>query len=720
MNDLEKVKFYKKIATNYQLCSVRPELLSDTWGHSLQQKGGTFPLETLDRMLELGNPVNSWIDDFNYVIDSTILDIESLVIQKLLAIGEPNYGNPRKDCRVGEIFYSSNFVHQVLYAAKIIEAANAAGISNPRILEIGGGLGGIAYLLKSYYGSSCTYYVVDLPEGLFIQEWYLKNVIPQVESANKLTANTCNFIEFGFNYINGYVLDSQKINFDIAINIDSMQEMNAKAVGSYIKYIESNIAKNGIFYFQNHYGHSPESVSEPSEYPFDEYWEVSAIEAAPQIECCCSSEQLRLILQRRSHPNNSQMRTAKLRKVWGSFMQIGNANVSDEIVLENYGVNFNEDLKHGPLGNLKKLKKAKHFGSDEYNPPIILWKAHKQFIEAMEHSRDEVNFYKNTEQILQTLKLLKGVEKSPFYSAQFSLIAFFSGFKDEGERYILSCCDLNPSPVWLVRLGTILIEFDCHQSAKRIFEKAKNSTNIDWFSRLKMAELVNDNRLLIKLANEGLLNKGQFLSLMRTAIELEAAGELGRLIEMSNSFEISSKDILSVIPKELGSVNPLIKRPLELFLEDKIKKNLDKDEVFLEVLNLRKGQNANLLRLNKFIDIYWDSYPRLAWLGKTFLELESVDNAIKCFDRSIELRPGAFLHHEYIGNAYLHTGMYDLAQRQFRQALDIKPYLRHIQAKNIYCNASDKIKNIIGGALNLDKIFQRGQDFYHHLGPPAK
>ena len=88
MNDLEKVKFYKKIATNYQLCSVRPELLSDTWGHSLQQKGGTFPLETLDRMLELGNPVNSWIDDFNYVIDSTILDIESLVIQKLLAIGE--------------------------------------------------------------------------------------------------------------------------------------------------------------------------------------------------------------------------------------------------------------------------------------------------------------------------------------------------------------------------------------------------------------------------------------------------------------------------------------------------------------------------------------------------------------------------------------------------------------------------------------------------------
>ena len=70
------------------------------------------------------------------------------------------------------------------------------------------------------------------------------------------------------------IFDIKNLNFDICINVDSMQEMSRNSIEGYFNFIQSNINKDGIFYFKNHYGHGSDSIGEPEDYPFDEHWKI--------------------------------------------------------------------------------------------------------------------------------------------------------------------------------------------------------------------------------------------------------------------------------------------------------------------------------------------------------------------------------------------------------------------------------------------------------------
>ena len=114
-------------------------------------------------------------------------------------------------------------------------------------------------------------------------------------------------------------------------------------------------------------------------------------------------------------------------------------------------------------------------------------------------------------------------------------------------------------------------------------------------------------------------------------------------------------------------------------------------------------------------------YP-LSYAGKLLLGAGNEELAKWALSESARLRPNTFLHYDFIGSVFFSNKKYTEAKVYFQKALEIKPYLRHFQAKNLFCSFVPEIreKEIFGRSENLELIFQRKQDFYARLGPANK
>lgn len=102
-----------------------------------------------------------------------------------------------------------------------------------RILEIGGGYGALAYLIKNIFRNS-DYYLCDIPQSLFFAKVYL-------------TMNTSD----KFLYIPNYKINEIKKDFDLVINTISLSEMTVPKLNFYCKFIDSSIGEHGIFFEVN-------------------------------------------------------------------------------------------------------------------------------------------------------------------------------------------------------------------------------------------------------------------------------------------------------------------------------------------------------------------------------------------------------------------------------------------------------------------------------------
>lgn len=748
-------KLYSEVVSHYKSCIENADYLSDTWEQTLKQKGGLFSVETMARMLELGNPVNTWIDDFNYRIDATILDVSDTITNKLLAHGEPAFGHPRRDCTFLGAYYSSNFIHHVLYASKIIGYIQDRGIVTPRILEIGGGLGGVAYLLKAYFGSRATYFVVDLPEGVMIQEWYLRSCFPDVPTTHKSSRDqACTFIEGGFNFINAYVLESQDFQFDVAINIDSMQEMNSTAVIAYIKFIQRNISSTGLFYFQNHYGQASESITEPSEYPLDEFWLVKHAAISPQIECCSGSEQARIVYYRTAAPENELTRRLVLRLVWNGFVsgQINNydplldrvfafpAELTPAESLEPILVELASSGVLIPRADIVALLDSPYLPENSYlDTPLkapktkndgcvtsmeSLWRAQLGYLNALKAAGEGCQFERLLSGAADALVATQHVSDSAFYSGYYASILFSLGYCDEAEKLLLACTSKSENSLWSVRFAELFTRFGRVHLARDIVKHIEWTHNIDWFVALKAAELSRNIGLLEKLRRTISSDSEKLLCFAKTATQI---GELEYAFSACTKLArehpgTAASSILDVLSFDVdGALTAKIRR---LFHGDtKFLDGISSISLAMGFLLLRLGNNDEAMsHIELQINNSWNNYFRLGQLGRYCQNMGLTDLSDKCLDRSMALRPGAFMHLDFIGNVYFNGKRFDRAAAAFSGAVRFKPYLRHLLAKQYYSALSEVVRGsgAFGKPEDLRLIYQRDQDFYHKIGPATK
>jgi len=133
----------------------------------------------------------------------------------------------------------------------ILDELTRSAIS-PRIIEIGGGYGGLALHLSEIL-KTCRYFIVDLPETLLFSASYLVLQAPAkrlylYEPGDRFDAEA--LAGFDFLLLPDYRLDALTgFDFDLAINIASMQEMRVDQIEWYLDFIRRSC--RGVFYSCN-------------------------------------------------------------------------------------------------------------------------------------------------------------------------------------------------------------------------------------------------------------------------------------------------------------------------------------------------------------------------------------------------------------------------------------------------------------------------------------
>ncbi|NTW85116.1 MAG: putative sugar O-methyltransferase [Holophagaceae bacterium] len=123
---------------------------------------------------------------------------------------------------------------------------------NLKILEVGGGFGRLAEFLTLTGGPHMQYVNIDaVPASLMYCHQYLKHRFPDRKvmlfSPDRDIDSDCDFL-----VVPAWHLDQLQLsNFDLGINIESMQEMNQELVDSYLGYFERKVRTDGLIYLVN-------------------------------------------------------------------------------------------------------------------------------------------------------------------------------------------------------------------------------------------------------------------------------------------------------------------------------------------------------------------------------------------------------------------------------------------------------------------------------------
>ena len=126
--------------------------------------------------------------------------------------------------------------------------------NNLKIMEIGGGYGGLARVIMNY-DPSISYLICDLEEVLFFSYVYLTNCFASERVLLNPGLHNLLLAPGQFYLVPQYKLKDIENQFDILINHQSMQEMTTKQVNRYLHFADNHCK---LFYSRNMDHHSEE------------------------------------------------------------------------------------------------------------------------------------------------------------------------------------------------------------------------------------------------------------------------------------------------------------------------------------------------------------------------------------------------------------------------------------------------------------------------------
>ena len=209
----------------------------------------------------------------------------SLSAERIQALGEAEIGAPAAQ-RFADFPVPVDYhdLSQVFFADSIRRALS--GRRALRVLEIGAGYGALAAKLRRIDAGS-RFVLIDLPETLAIQHWYLSLAMPGARLIGY--REYCNLgMQSALEQADVLLLPPAAISklptqiFDTAINIRSFAEMTTGYVGFYVSEIERVLKGNGRFYCVNNMQKSTAGDQFYIEnIPFDDHWCLESADPVP-------------------------------------------------------------------------------------------------------------------------------------------------------------------------------------------------------------------------------------------------------------------------------------------------------------------------------------------------------------------------------------------------------------------------------------------------------
>lgn len=175
-----------------------------------------------------------------------------------------------------EIMISLNY-HDLLllpYAWQIIRFGKPVLGDSPVILELGGGYGGMAVKLKTFWPKA-KIYLMDLPEVLAIQAFYIQSCFPEAKVAMLEDIDDGDIVsKADFVFLPGWRMDLVPDgSVDLATNVRSMMEMSRSVINIYFFELQRVVRNGGLFACMNRYYKGNEETRLKN-YPFDPHWSL--------------------------------------------------------------------------------------------------------------------------------------------------------------------------------------------------------------------------------------------------------------------------------------------------------------------------------------------------------------------------------------------------------------------------------------------------------------
>ena len=240
-----------------------------------------LPSQDRNTLLENGSTYSTYYD--KHEIHGIVNRFEELVIM----LGDDldkipfndNTGCPRNYLHQhNEKEYMLNFddLYQIYATWQINRFANQLNNKMDIVVEIGGGYGDLAHKIKSLYKKT-KYIIIDLPEVLLLQHYYLKKVNPNLKIINLIDNINIDVDNDNFDILLLPFGEFEKYNFkfDMVINMRSLGEMPKDVLNKYMKWIHSNLNIDGLFYNVNRYVFTKSNdKNKIRDCPYDDNWNV--------------------------------------------------------------------------------------------------------------------------------------------------------------------------------------------------------------------------------------------------------------------------------------------------------------------------------------------------------------------------------------------------------------------------------------------------------------
>jgi SAM-dependent methyltransferase len=141
----------------------------------------------------------------------------------------------------------------LLYEAGLLDRlARISALRSPRILEIGGGFGGLAHHLSKLH-PRIRYTIVDIPESLAFSSVYL-SVLHPTATIDLIRPDGPSLQHAEFRLCPNFLIDEMVLDggdYDLVINTASLNEMAPAQVAFYATRIARVIGDEGVFFEHN-------------------------------------------------------------------------------------------------------------------------------------------------------------------------------------------------------------------------------------------------------------------------------------------------------------------------------------------------------------------------------------------------------------------------------------------------------------------------------------
>tara|TARA_B100000989_G_C19524966_1_gene466256 strand:- start:78 stop:1133 length:1056 start_codon:yes stop_codon:yes gene_type:complete len=229
------------------------------------------------------NVLSEGLDDQGtfFRLVENLIDLTDLTGKKFIdEFKENNIGNPDNIYEINGEIYNYNDLFIIQFFFKIQKFL----VKEPKkILEIGGGYGGLAHKLKKKYPKSALY-LVDLPEAGLLQSYYLSSIYKEKKfflyedfKKNENQLNADYLEKFDFVILPPWCLGKIKFKefFNLVVNTRSFMEIKFDEIKSYFNFVHSTITNDGVFYNVNKYEKNTSGdIIRISEYPYDNFWRI--------------------------------------------------------------------------------------------------------------------------------------------------------------------------------------------------------------------------------------------------------------------------------------------------------------------------------------------------------------------------------------------------------------------------------------------------------------